>query len=94
VLFQYEAADPDSIDDETGGGQVSSNNQGKVKKLKTLLFITVGIILVLTMIKGYYESIGEEKEQALEYQSATFLNYTITDVPRLLGAHHFTFFDK
>ena len=66
-MFQYEAADPDSIDDETGGGQVSSNNQGKVKKLKTLLFITVGIILVLTMIKGYYESIGEEKEQALEY---------------------------
>jgi len=38
-----------------------------VKKLKTLLFITVGVILVLTMIKGYYESIGEEKEQALEY---------------------------
>jgi hypothetical protein len=31
VLFQYEAADPESIDDETGGEQVSSNNQGKVK---------------------------------------------------------------
>ena len=59
-----------------------------------LLFITVGIILVLTMIKGYYESIGEEKEQALQYQSATFLSYPVEDVPRLLGAHHFTFFDK
>ena len=46
------------------------------------------------MIRGYYESIGEEKEQSLEYRSATFLNYTVEDVPSLLGAHHFTFYDK
>ena len=65
-----------------------------MKKLKSILFITVGIVLVLTMIRGYYESIGEEKEQSLEYRSATFLNYTVEDVPRLLGAHHFTFYDK
>jgi hypothetical protein len=38
------------MNEETGGEQVSSNNQGRVKKLKQVLFITVGIILVLTMI--------------------------------------------
>jgi hypothetical protein len=48
----------------------------------------------LTAIKGYYERIGTEKEQSLTYESAVFLNYTAKDLPRLLNAHHFTFFDK
>jgi hypothetical protein len=59
-----------------------------------LLFVVVGVVLVLFMIKGYYESIGQEKEQALTYQSATFLKYPADDLPRLLNVHHFTFFDK
>jgi hypothetical protein len=58
TLFQYDSSDPDAMDDDTGGGSVSSNNQGKVKKFKKLLYLSVGVIMVLTLIRGYYDSIG------------------------------------
>lgn len=36
---------------------------------------------------------GDEKSQSIKYVNHSELSYNLTDIPRLLPVHHFTFFD-
>ena len=51
------------------------------------------ILFYILIIKTYLDTLGTEESQTLVYSSHLFLNYTLSDLPRLLPFHQFASFD-
>ena len=65
----------------------------KHQKKAILLFFSVVIPAVLVTTGIFLNNLGEEKSQNLEYFRPTFLEFNLTEVPRMIPMHHFSFFD-
>jgi len=65
-------------------------------KYKKKIFCVVGAILIptgLSVFIKFANNLGKEKSQQLKYFRSTFLEFNLTEVPRMVPMHHFSFFD-
>ena len=65
-------------------------------KYKKKIFCVVGTILIPTgfsVFVKFLNNLGNEKSQQLKYFRSTFLEFNLTEVPRMVPMHHFSFFD-
>ena len=65
-------------------------------KYKFMIMFSVGCLLVPTGLATFIKftnNLGQQKSQSLKYFRETFLEYDLSDVPRLIPMHHFSFFD-
>ena len=65
-------------------------------KYKKKIFCVVGSILIPTgfaVFIKFINNLGKEKSQSLKYFRSTFLEFNLTEVPRMVPMHHFSFFD-
>ena len=65
-------------------------------KYKKKIFCVVGSILIptgLSVFIKFANNLGKEKSQQLKYFRSTFLEFNLTEVPRMVPMHHFSFFD-
>jgi hypothetical protein len=53
------------------------------------IFIPTGIAVLFKFLNN----LGKEKSQNLKYFRSTFLEYDLSEVPRMFPMHHFSFFD-
>lgn len=89
TFFTYEQDNLEQIQTEEVKGTPSY--QARTKKILSIL---AAIAIFFGIINQYLQKLGTEKSQSLIYVSHTNLSYSIPDIPRLLPAHQFTFFDR
>ena len=54
--------------------------------------IVVAIPLIYLVLSNYLKKLGLEKAQSIKYVSHSMLTYNVSDVPKLLPVHSFTYF--
>ena len=65
-------------------------------KYKKMIMFIIGCILIptgCTVFVKFVNNLGKEKSQSLKYYREKFLEYDLSDVPRMIPMHHFSFFD-
>jgi hypothetical protein len=65
-------------------------------KYKKKIQFVVGCVIIPTgfaAVTKFLNNLGKEKSQNLKYFRSTFLEFNLTEVPRMIPMHHFSFFD-
>lgn len=70
----------------------SNSQQKKTTKCKMFIMIVVAIPLIYFVLANYLGKLGLEKAQSIKYVSHSSLAYNVSDVPKLLPVHSFTYF--
>ena len=105
MFFQYvqtpldgDLDDDEPIDDDDEKDEAEKEEEKKAcsyqKLIKTIVTAVLFIGVFFGVIKDYIDLIGKEKSQKLTYYDRTNLIYDITEIPKVLGVHQFTFFNK
>jgi hypothetical protein len=88
----YDTAGFNQFEDEIGTNP--KKVVGVLNQVKLILKLLIGITLFGLIVWKYLSILGSEKSQSLKYKMHSNLTYPIKDVPRLLAAHQFVFFQK
>lgn len=70
----------------------SNGQQKKTTKCKLFVMIVVAIPLIYLVLANYLGKLGLEKAQSIKYVSHSNLTYNVSEVPKLLPVHSFTYF--
>ena len=55
--------------------------------------VVIGLSLLFAIFYEFFKTLGTEKSQSIKFVNHNNMTYNMTDIPRLLPVHHFSFFD-
>jgi hypothetical protein len=88
-FFTYSEDALDIFEEDIGKRQ----KPGFVKFAKKVLKIVIGLGILFGIFYEFLLSLGTEKSQSIMYVNHANMTYNMSDIPRLLPVHHFSFFD-
>lgn len=87
-FFQYDEGALDRFDEDVGRLKSVKYQQLAIKYGRYI----IGFIILCAIFYQYLKTLGTEKDSSLAYQSYSYLEYDIADIPRILPLHHLSYF--